>query len=133
MKTFKKFAALTFGLMLTICFCAFTACGGGKATAYTFLVKNADGTNLTSGFINLCEVDESGNVTSACYNPAKIKNGKVVYNKDWQGTKIEIEKPGVYEVHVLSDNNGFPGSALETKETYRTSADKFGTYTIYLK
>ena len=132
MKTLKKFAALTFGLMLTICFCAFTACGGGKATAYTFLIKNADGTNLEAGYVQLCIVEEDGDLGS-CLNLAKVSKGKVVYNKDWQGNKIAIDKPGVYEVHVLSDNNGFPGSALETKETYRTSADKFGTYTIYLK
>ena len=127
MKTLKKFAALTLGLMFTICFCAFTACGGSKATAYTFLVKNADGTNVTSGYVQVCivENDEVG----SCLNPVKIENGKCVYDKDMSGNKIPIDKPGVYEVHVLDESF----QTVELKEVYRTSADKFGTYTIYLK
>lgn len=127
MKTLKKFAALTLGLMFTICFCAFTACGGGKATAYTFLVKNADGSNVTSGYVQVCIVEND--VVGSCLPPAKIENGKCVYNKDMSGNKIAIDKPGVYEVHVLDENN----QTVELEKIYRTSAEKFGTYTIYLK
>ena len=94
---------------------------------YIFLVKNADGTSVISGYVQLCIVEND--VVGSCLSPAKIENGKCVYNKDMNGNKIAIDKPGVYEVHVFDESF----QSVELKEVYRTSADKFGEYTIILK
>ena len=127
MKTLKKFVGLTLGLMFSLCFCAFTACGGNSdngddnVTAYTFLVKNADGSNVDAGYyVQLCKVDENGNQLS-CDMPIEITDGKAVYSP--------IAEPGAYEVHVLSSSY----AQVELKEHYVTNSEKFETYTIYLK
>ena len=128
MKTLKKFVGLTLGLMFSLCFCAFTACGGGdnsssnngndNVTAYTFIVKNADGSNVADGyFVQLCTADNS-----SCDMPIAIVDGKAVY------TSPNITEPGSYEVHVLSSDY----NQVELKEHYMTNSEKFETYTIYL-
>ena len=133
MKVFKKLATLSMAVLMAFGVSAFVACNGGTDsstaseaektyTCYEFVVVNADGTKVGEGYqVQVCIVDENGEV-GACLRPLAVENGVCVYNI------TNITEPGVYEAHVLDEEN----NSVALKETVRTSADAFGEYTLTL-
>ena len=105
MKVLKKIAVLSMALMF--CFGAgamLTACGDSKdnsssveqaATAYEFIVLNADGTPAKNVSVQLCTLGNE----PACYMPITTDaNGKVTYNP------IGFPGEGEYEIHLLNQD-----------------------------
>ncbi len=78
MKMMKKLGALLLAGALTVGVGALTACGGDDATAYTLIVKDADGNAMKDYYITICEVVNGEKTT--CLPPQKTDaNGKVVF------------------------------------------------------
>ncbi len=92
MKKLNKFIA--FVATAILCFAMFAFAGCNKAEAYTFTVKNADGTAATGVEIQLCNMNENG----VCDMPVSVdENGKAEVVPTWG--------EGEFEIHVLKNNN----------------------------
>lgn len=91
MKKLNKFIAVLAAAIL--CFATFAFAGCNKAEAYTFIVKNADGTAATDVQIQLCNLNEDG----VCDAPVDVdENGEAEVVPTWG--------EGEFEIHVLKNN-----------------------------
>lgn len=122
MKSLRKITTLALSLVFALGCFAFASCGDKDKTytAYEFVVQNADGSAVTEGYVQLCVVEEDGELGS-CLQPVAIEDGKVVYTL--------VTTPGLYEAHVLDASY----TQVELAEHVVTSATEFGEYTLTLK
>lgn len=141
MKTFKKLAIFATALTLAFSFGAFAACGGGdkdnssnssptesstptenvNENAYTFIVKNADGSAAQNVSVQLCTYNATYN---ACYAPVAVDaNGISVYEP-----QSGFPGAGIYEIHLLDDMN----NQVEFDGPTQTTAE-YGEITLTLK
>ena len=105
MKFFKKIAGICLALMFCFGMVGLVACSGktdggadkGKKNAYNFEVYTADNDPAYGYYVQLCSLNENGEL-EACYQPIAIdENGKVSIVK----SDATCPSAGVYEVHVL--------------------------------
>lgn len=90
MKKLNKFIA--FIATAILCFAMFAFAGCNKAEAYTFTVKNADGTAATGVQIQLCNMNDG-----ACDPFVPVdENGKAEVVPTWG--------EGEFEIHVFKNN-----------------------------
>ncbi|MBQ8685347.1 MAG: hypothetical protein IJ514_04160 [Clostridia bacterium] len=114
MKAMKRFISVFAAAILCFATLAFTACGEEKATAYTVIVTDTNGTTLEGITVGICSYDEATQEKGNCLTPvATDADGKAVIEAD-EGT------------YIVNDDTLPSGYAC--KEKYVLKA--YGEYTI---